>query len=310
MTTVASSLAVTEPGVYDLADHLYHADPVPGGSLSSTGARRLLPPSCPAIFDWYRRNPEASKKSYDLGHAAHDTLLGGGPEIVVVDAENWLTKTAKAQRDEARARGAVPILTDEKTEIDAMVAAVRAHPFAGRLFEEGTGTAEASLFWTDEETGVWRRSRLDWLPDNHAGSRMILPDLKTCKSAQRDEFAKSAANLGYHQQGAYYTDAVRAGNIAEAKKQYAPSRFRWESIEPIAALVPDINGAVDARVDDFASVNDPHASWICAKSDEFTIRVLPRPIDLPVPGHAPAVVALPRDRGPGRPAARGVAARG
>lgn len=215
MTTVASSLAVTEPGVYDLADHLYHADPVPGGSLSSTGARRLLPPSCPAIFDWYRRNPEASKKSYDLGHAAHDTLLGGGPEIVVVDAENWLTKTAKAQRDEARARGAVPILTDEKTEIDAMVAAVRAHPFAGRLFEEGTGTAEASLFWTDEETGVWRRSRLDWLPDNHAGSRMILPDLKTCKSAQRDEFAKSAANLGYHQQGAYYTDAVRALDLAD-----------------------------------------------------------------------------------------------
>ena len=69
----------------------------------------------------------------------------------------------KAQRDEARERGAVPILTAEKTEIDAMVAAVRAHPFAGRLFEEGTGTAEASLFWTDDEAGVWRRSRLEHL---------------------------------------------------------------------------------------------------------------------------------------------------
>ncbi|HET6165138.1 MAG TPA: hypothetical protein VFG37_15820 [Planctomycetota bacterium] len=31
----------------------------------------------------------------------------------------------------------------------------------------------------------------------------------------------------------------------------------------------------------FAYVEDPHANWICAKSDEFTIRVLPRPIDLP-----------------------------
>ena len=28
-------------------------------------------------------------------------------------------------------------------------------------------------------------------------------------------------------------------------------------IEPIAGLVPDIDGAVDSRVDDFASVNDP-----------------------------------------------------
>ena len=28
-------------------------------------------------------------------------------------------------------------------------------------------------------------------------------------------------------------------------------------IEPIAGLVPDIDGAVDSRVDDFASVDDP-----------------------------------------------------
>jgi iron uptake system component EfeO len=54
-----------------------------------------------------------------------------------------------------------------------------------------------------------------------------------------------------------FTDAVRAGNVAEAKKQYAPSRVPWERIEPIAGLVPQIDGAVDARVDDFASVDDP-----------------------------------------------------
>ena len=54
-----------------------------------------------------------------------------------------------------------------------------------------------------------------------------------------------------------FTDAVRAGNVAEAKKQYAPSRYRWETIEPIAHLIPDIDRAVDARVDDFSSVEDP-----------------------------------------------------
>jgi iron uptake system component EfeO len=54
-----------------------------------------------------------------------------------------------------------------------------------------------------------------------------------------------------------FTDAVRAGDLAEAKKQYAPSRYKWETIEPIAALISDIDRAVDARVDDFASVNDP-----------------------------------------------------
>ena len=54
-----------------------------------------------------------------------------------------------------------------------------------------------------------------------------------------------------------FTDAVRAGNVAEAKKQFAPSRVKWEMIEPIAGLVPDIDGSVDSRVDDFANVNDP-----------------------------------------------------
>lgn len=54
-----------------------------------------------------------------------------------------------------------------------------------------------------------------------------------------------------------FTDAVRAGNVAEAKKQFAPSRVKWEMIEPIAGLVPDIDGSVDARVDDFANVDDP-----------------------------------------------------
>jgi iron uptake system component EfeO len=56
---------------------------------------------------------------------------------------------------------------------------------------------------------------------------------------------------------AKFTDAVRAGDVAEAKKQYAPSRVRWERIEPIAGLVEEIDGAVDARVDDFDGVDDP-----------------------------------------------------
>jgi iron uptake system component EfeO len=54
-----------------------------------------------------------------------------------------------------------------------------------------------------------------------------------------------------------FTDAVRAGNLAAAKAAYAPSREPWERIEPIAGLIPDIDGAVDARVDDFAGPDDP-----------------------------------------------------
>ncbi|PVZ04242.1 EfeM/EfeO family lipoprotein [Actinomycetospora cinnamomea] len=53
------------------------------------------------------------------------------------------------------------------------------------------------------------------------------------------------------------TDAVRAGDLEAAKAAFAPSRVGWERIEPIAGLVEEIDGAVDARVDDFAGVEDP-----------------------------------------------------
>jgi iron uptake system component EfeO len=56
---------------------------------------------------------------------------------------------------------------------------------------------------------------------------------------------------------ARFTDAVRAGDLAEARKQFAPSRVRWERIEPIAGLVEEIDGKVDARVDDFEGPADP-----------------------------------------------------
>jgi iron uptake system component EfeO len=52
------------------------------------------------------------------------------------------------------------------------------------------------------------------------------------------------------------TDAVRAGNLKAAQDAYAPSRLPWERIEPLAGLVEEIDGKVDARVDDFAGVDD------------------------------------------------------
>ena len=54
-----------------------------------------------------------------------------------------------------------------------------------------------------------------------------------------------------------FNDAVRAGDLEGAKALFAASRVGWESIEPIAALVEEIDGKVDARVDDFESETDP-----------------------------------------------------
>lgn len=48
-----------------------------------------------------------------------------------------------------------------------------------------------------------------------------------------------------------FTDAVKAGDLALARKLYAPTRQHYERIEPIAELFSDLDGSIDAREDDF-----------------------------------------------------------
>lgn len=54
-----------------------------------------------------------------------------------------------------------------------------------------------------------------------------------------------------------FTDAVRSGEVERAKALYPVSRRSWERIEPIAGLIPEIDGALDAREDDFDGPDDP-----------------------------------------------------
>ncbi|WP_100499403.1 PD-(D/E)XK nuclease-like domain-containing protein [Geodermatophilus chilensis] len=226
--TAAEVLAapeVTEPGVYpDLHEDDYHADPVPGGSLSSSGARKLLPPSCPAIFRHEQLHGSPKKRTFDLGHAAHKAVLGVGADVVTVDADDWKTKAAREQRDTAHAAGKVPLLAHEVAQVDAMAAAIRQHPMASALFNpERGGKPEQSLFWRqqipvatpDRQQQVWRRARLDWLPKLTPGGRLILADYKTAACAEPGAFRKTAFNLGYHVQAAWYIDAVSALGLAE-----------------------------------------------------------------------------------------------
>lgn len=205
MTVTRERSVITGPGVYDIPEDVYHADPVDGGSLSASGAKKLL--ACPARFDYDRRHPPKSSAAMELGTAAHKIVLGVGADLVLVDADNYRTKAAQEIRDAARAAGKVPLLPAEMAEAEAMAAAVRAHPLAGRLFDGGE--PERSLFWVDEHTGIWRRSRLDWLPFPSA-RRMVIPDLKTGMSVSPDAIAKAVWNFGYYIQAPWYVDAVRA----------------------------------------------------------------------------------------------------
>jgi len=204
----ATQGTITEPGLYDgLDEATYHADPVAahlGRSLSVSGAKKLLPPSTPARFYWEREHGQAPRAAFDFGHAAHAFVLGVGAQIVSIDADDWRTKAAKEAGAEARARGAVPLLAREYEKAAAMEATLAAHPLASAVLSGGK--PEQSLFWVDEDTGVTRRGRIDWLRPN------AIVDYKTTTAggADPERFAKAAVDFGYHMQAAWYCDGAAA----------------------------------------------------------------------------------------------------
>lgn len=208
------TIQITEPGVYDIPEDVYFADPVPGGSLSASGAKKLLPPSCPALFDWERRNPPPPKRAFDIGHAAHKLVLGVGAELATVDAKDWKTKAARDKAAELRAEGKIPLLTHELAMVKEMAAALRRDKLAASLFNPARGRPEQSLFWVDDMTGIWRRARLDWLP-TPSGRLLIAPDYKSAASANPTKFAKAVHDFGYHIQDAWYLDGIRALGLAD-----------------------------------------------------------------------------------------------
>jgi hypothetical protein len=217
-TLDTATIAITEPGVYDLPADVYHADPVPtelGGSLSSSGAKLLLPPSCPAIFDWVRTHPVHSD-AFDFGHAAHAAVLGAGAEVVVVSADSWRGNAAQDAKAAAYAEGKTPLLAKDAAVVDAMAAQLRAHPIAAALLDPDHGQPERSLFTQDADTGVWLRGMFDWLPNPDRPGRYIIPDYKTTAgNGDPAAFARTMADYRYHGQAAWYTDLVRALGIAE-----------------------------------------------------------------------------------------------
>jgi hypothetical protein len=242
---------VTAPGIYPKLDEIeYHRDP----ALSASGAKRLLPPNCPALFKHDRDNGgRPNKRAFDVGHAAHAAVLGVGLEVVIVqkvtkdkqrvDAEDYATKSAQEHRDEIYAEGKCPILAKEKAAVDAMVLEIRRHPLASKLLNPDRGRPEVSVFWQDKQRGIDRRARFDWLPDTDGG-QLIVPDYKTTNSAEPHAFAKSIFKFGYDIQDVFYTDAVRAAEIAEdltflfiAQETTAPYLITVHELDDISLLL-------------------------------------------------------------------------
>ena len=190
-----------KPGlIYGMSDETYHGDPVPGGSLSSSLARRLTE-HVPAKAIATHRNRKPTK-SMNLGKAAHLHALGAGPELVVWEHDGR-TKAGKEERadraDDVAAERVVAVTEAERDQVLGMVDALRANPEVAAMLD--SGEPEVSAFW--QEQGAWCRARFDLLGP-------VAYDYKTTEDASARGFEHAMATYGYHQQADFYLRGLRA----------------------------------------------------------------------------------------------------
>lgn len=209
---------ITEPGIVDMPEADYHADPCPAPSLSASIAKIIAPPPVGAgsmRHAWQahpRLNPAfepENSHAFNIGKAAHALVLGDVRQFVIIDAESYGKKADQAARDEAYEAGAVPLLVPQWRQVQNIAAAVRAqldvHDDDSAAFVPGLGKPEQSLFW--REGDIWCRARFDWMP--HAGN--VFYDFKTTgQSAHPDEWQRQAFKLGYNIQAAFYLRGLKA----------------------------------------------------------------------------------------------------
>ena len=183
----------------------YHADRT---SISVSGAKLLLPPSCPAKFRHRMDSPPEYKAVFDFGTVAHSLVLGEGGDFAVIEAPDYRSKAAQTERDKARKDGKTPILAAELERASAMAAVVWTHPLAGEILG-AKGQAETSLYADDPITGIRLRARPDWMTSDYEPSRLWFADYKTSVTAAPGDFARKAADFGYHFQAAFYIHVAK-----------------------------------------------------------------------------------------------------
>jgi hypothetical protein len=247
---------ITRAGIYRIPDDVYRADPVAGGSLSRSGAKSMMPPSCPAKFRHEIDYGRPFKATFDSGHAAHQVVLGVGPEIAVLPAHltDWRKKEAADFKASARARGAVPIKAAEADEILAMAAAIKAHPEASRAFLSGSGVAELALIFRDDATGIMRRVMVDWLPHPVPGRRMVIVDYKTCERGNLDSVQKAIGDYRYNWQAEWIEDAAESlGLTDDAVVVFC---FQEKTAPYLVTMVQcDVQSLMIARAQNMAAVS-------------------------------------------------------
>lgn len=205
---------LNEPGFHPhLTPADYFAEPCPAPALTNSGIDLLLNKS-PRHFAFQHpvigaqfwpagmeEPPHQSSATQYRGSLVHRLALDKGDDWRVIDAPDYRTKEAKAQRDEAIKAGLIPVLAHRLKEAMAMANVIRR-----RIYEACQGEdyhTEVVIAW--QERGVWCRAMLDvWCP-----SLGLALDIKTAADIS-DLAINRAFARGYARQAAWYQRGIDA----------------------------------------------------------------------------------------------------
>lgn len=231
MTQLAPS-GIPAIGLVGMPPEQYHADPCAIPSLSSHCAATIVTKSPLHAWHEHPRLGAAKRtlgtKALRGGSLAHELLLRKPDEvdanIVVVEADDFRTKAAKAKRDEAVEANKLPVLAREHER--AIVVCGHIH---ARLIEFGislNGVSEIAAFWQEHASdGALVQCRA--LMDHVIGAEGLIYDLKSCRSAHPRAIQKAVETYSYHIQSAAYTRALE-----QIEPQFAGRvAYRWLFVE-------------------------------------------------------------------------------
>lgn len=154
---------------------------------------------------------QESSAEMELGSMVEALMgLGEVDRLVMVDAEDWRTKEAKAQRDAIRAQGKIAVLAKKYGEAFTIAEQLKLSLAAKGISLDGE--QQKRLEWNSPNPfnpvslGVACSGVADLIRFTDGWAEVL--DLKITDNASPAAFARNAINLGYDVQAAAYIEAV------------------------------------------------------------------------------------------------------
>jgi hypothetical protein len=160
------------------------------------------PDGSPARYKYFLDHPVPETTAMLLGRAVHTAVLE--PERFALEYAVWdgyrrgKEYTLFAAR--AMEEGRTVLNATEYETCESVADSVRSHPDAAVILSGGE--AEKTLCWTNEDTGIECKGRVDWLTSG------LIADLKTTHDISARNFARHSWQMGTFFQMAMYQDGL------------------------------------------------------------------------------------------------------